>query len=113
LDGSLLPTAGRVASLDDILSAANFQVTSEVVTQLKEAVKGLAGKEAKYGSTYVSVADKVLAKGADYVTKEAARVTKMLAGGNVKPESKSQFQYKLNVLRAFQGAAASTSSDEL
>lgn len=108
LDGSLAPEAGRVAALDEILANANFAVTADVLAALKAAASSLSGKEAKAAELYLAVADKVHTKGADYVAKEIARVTKVLGGANVKPAAKNQFQAKVNVLRAFQPAPEPT-----
>ncbi|RYY87895.1 hypothetical protein EON63_03260 [archaeon] len=59
------------------------------------------GKSASYAKVYLSVAEKVVAKGGDYVVKEIARLTGMLSSPSVKPASRGQFQLRLNVLRAF------------
>jgi protein disulfide-isomerase A6 len=112
LDGSLAPEAGRVTALDEVLANANYAVTAEVLSALKAAASSLTGKEAKAGAIYLSTADKVVAKGGDYVAKEIARLTKVLAGASVKPAAKNQFQLKLNVLRAFQPAPEPTPVSE-
>eukprot|EP01039_Chlorochromonas_danica_P002387 gene2387-2619_t len=106
LDGGLLPTAGRVTALDTIVSAAGYVVTEDVIAQLKTAVSQLQGKESKFGQIYLAVAEKILAKGSEYIVKETGRLTKVAAGSSVKPESKNQFLLKINVLNAFRASAA-------
>lgn len=105
-DGKLLPSAGRVKALDAILSAASFAVSSAVVDQIKSAAASLEGKAVAFGKLYVSFAEKVAAKGADYVEKELQRIQKMSASPSIKPEAKSAFQLKQNILRAFSAATA-------
>lgn len=111
LDGTLGASAGRVAALDAIISNAGFSVSADVVSQIKATAASLEGKEAKNGKVYVAVAEKVAAKGADYVSKESARLAKVIGGANIKPENKHQFLIKMNVLRAFEKSTAG--SEEL
>eukprot|EP01039_Chlorochromonas_danica_P002384 gene2386-2616_t len=88
------------------VSAAGYVVTEDVIAQLKTAVSQLQGKESKFGQIYLAVAEKILAKGSEYIVKETGRLTKVAAGSSVKPESKNQFLLKINVLNAFRASAA-------
>jgi protein disulfide-isomerase A6 len=103
-DGSLLPTAGRVEALDALISSADFHVTDKLVEALRQAVtEGGAGA---VGQEYVNAAQKVLSKGgAEYVTKELARLDAIIGGGSVVPDKRSAFQLRRNVLAAFQNNA--------
>lgn len=104
-DGSLLSTAGRVTVLDELLSKLGHKIEVSAVEQIKTAVKSLEnGRIAGYGKQYVAIAEKVLAKGADYVEKELARLAKMVKSPSLKPEAKAGFQLKQNILRAFSAA---------
>lgn len=105
-DGSLLPSAGRVSALDEVLSSANFAVDASVVDKLKSAAATLQGKAVAAGKLYVSFAEKIVAKGAEYVEKELARIEKMAASPSIKPEAKAAFQLKRNILRAFNAVTA-------
>ena len=98
-DGSLTEAAGRVASLDEIVSGAS--VDSSIVSKLKSAVSGLEGKEASYGAIYVSVAEKVLEKGKAYVETEKKRVSGMISNKSINPTKKVAFALKRNILSAF------------
>jgi protein disulfide-isomerase A6 len=108
-EGGLAATVGRIAALDAYITAANFQVSGPVVDQISSAVAGFSGNDAAYGKIYQSIAKNIVAKGADYVSKEQARVAKMLGGGSIKPESKKNFELRANILKAFVAA----SKDEL
>ncbi len=101
-DGSLKGTAGRIAALDEVIKAAGYNVDASVHQQLEEAAKTLTDAAAKI---YVAVAKNIVNKGKDYVNTETARVGKLLAGGNLKPESKKNFQLRQNVLKAFSAEA--------
>jgi protein disulfide-isomerase A6 len=106
-DGSLLPAAGRVSALDTVLSEANFVVDADVIDKLKAAAESLAGAKKSVlaaSKIYLSVAEKVVSKGAEYIEKEIARISKMSSSANVKPEAKHGFQVKQNILRAFNAA---------
>lgn len=119
-DGSLLPSAGRLAALDAILSQANFVVTSAVEKQLSEAAAQVSDASKQAAKLYLSFANKIVSKGAAYVEKELARIAKMSASASIKPEAKAAFQLKQNILRAFNAAthkieeviASSTSPSE-
>ncbi len=100
-DGGLKSTAGRVDSLDEIVKSANFNVDNKVADELAQAVNALTGNESSFGKIYVSIAQKIVSKGAGYVGTEIARLGKMLSTGNVKPDTKKNFQLRLNILKAF------------
>lgn len=99
-DGSLMPEAGRVPALEDLISAAEA-FDAKLVETLKAAVSSLSGTEAKYGSQYVATAEKIVAKGEEYVAKEIKRLAGMIASPSVVPEMKTNFQLRQNVLQAF------------
>lgn len=111
-DGSLKSTAGRIAALDDAIKAASFEVTATLQQQLEELAKALSETEQAVAKIYMAVVKNILSKGKDYINTETARLTKLLAGGNLKAESKKNFQLRQNVLKAFT-ASSSSSSEEL
>lgn len=99
-DGSLLETAGRIDSLDSIISAASYAIDDAVVASLKAAVESVSDKLKGPAKVYISIAEKVAAQGVEYVTKESRRIGNIMAG-NITPESKTNFQIKQNILKAF------------
>jgi protein disulfide-isomerase-like protein len=100
-NGQLLPTAGKVTALDEVISAAGYKVDNSMVEALKSAITALEGTDASKGKLYVTVAEKILAKGNDYVKNEMARLGGMLKNSGILAEKKTTFQLKQNVLRAF------------
>jgi protein disulfide-isomerase A6 len=98
--GGMAPTGGLVSSLDDML-ASTSSFDNGLVDSLQAAVDGLTGMDATNGARYVSVAKKVAEKGTEYVKNEIARLTKMVANPAIQPDKKTNFHYKLNVLRMF------------
>mmetsp|Transcript_1381 Transcript_1381/g.1880 ORF Transcript_1381/g.1880 Transcript_1381/m.1880 type:complete len:354 (-) Transcript_1381:179-1240(-) len=101
-DGNLLPSAGRVVSLDEVISDSGYTLDATLVGSIKAAVETLTGDAAKLGAAYVLVAEKILAKGgASYVDKEIKRLAGMISSPNVKPASKTAFQLRQNILKAF------------
>ena len=101
-DGSLKPTAGRIDSLDEIITNGKGIVNDDLITKLKTAVDSLEGSLIQQGKAYIATAEKILSKGGlDYVEKEIKRLEGMIKGGNIKPSAKGQFQLKQNLLKAF------------
>jgi len=100
-DGNLLPTAGRVEALDELVKVADYKVDAGLVATLKTAVEALTDKTAVLGKAYVSVAEKILAKGDAYLEKEIKRLQGMISGTSVVPVKKTAFQLRKNVLGAF------------
>ena len=82
-DGSLAPTAGRVAALDAAAMALGKAPSAAALATLREAVAALSGAEAEAGAAYVKAGEKVLAKGAEYIAKELNRLDGMLASEEV------------------------------
>ena len=100
-DGNLLPTAGRVAAVDEIITAS-AAFDSSFLEKLKSAVDTLDGDKIKeYGKLYYSLAAKVVEKGITYVNTELARLEKMLKSASVTPANKTLFQLKRNLLKVF------------
>jgi len=102
-EGGLLPTAGRIAELDEL--AAGFVASASQAKLLAEATELAAGHAGKAtagpAELYVKTMGKIVEKGATYVAKEAARLAKVLAGDAVAPAKKAELLLKRNVLAAF------------
>lgn len=98
--GGLGKTAGRVAELDAIVSSFT-ELTEEGVAALRNAVASLSGDAAKHAQHYMKVAEKVLEKGAAYVEQERARLDRMISSEAVKPQKKTLFMLRRNILDAF------------
>ena len=99
-DGGLLPEAGRIADIDKLITF-NANIDAKTVQSIKDIVGRLTGRATDHGKLYVATAEKVLAKGNGYVAKEIQRLTKMTKSSSVVPESKTNFQLRINILNAF------------
>lgn len=99
-DGTLAEDAGRVMALEDIIGAANTYDAS-FISMLKAAADSLSGDEAKYALQYVAVANKIVAKGVEYLDTEISRLGGMIEKPTIQAEKKTEFQLKQNILRAF------------
>ncbi|KAL4785581.1 thioredoxin-like protein [Aspergillus varians] len=96
--GGLDDKAGTVAVLDELVAKyTSSQDFGALVSEVKKAAKGVEGKYAEY---YVKVAEK-LSKNADYATKEASRLKKLLAKGGSAPEKVDDIISRSNILRKF------------
>ena len=100
VDGSLSEVAGRIAALDQLISAAST-IDSILVEALKASAGTLAAQFSKNSQTYLSLAEKIVSKGVGYIETEIARVTKMVASGNISPLQKTSFMMRINILNAF------------
>jgi len=99
-DGKLSPEVGRIAALDEI--AKQFTASSDqaaLVKQAEEVVKGLTGADAKNGQFYVKFMG-AIQKDKDFVSKETARLDRLLAG-SVNAQKVDEFTVRKNILSAF------------
>lgn len=92
-DGKLNDLAGRIKQIDEYL-AENGEIAGEKITELAGAASESAGHYARYAS-------KVAEKGQAYVTKELARLKKLIESNKISPEKLDELQKKFNILGAF------------
>ena len=101
--GGLLPTAGRIAELDEL--ASGFAASAAKAKLLAEATELAAGHKGKataaHAELYVKTMGKIVEKGAAYVAGETARLDKVLGGEAVAPAKKAEMMLKRNILAAF------------
>lgn len=102
LTGELTEMAGRVKIFDDIIATAASldQSLVDALTAAADAVTESAAAE--HVSQYLKTAEKVAAKGVEYVEKEIARLSGMIAKSTVTAEKKTAFMLRKNILKAFQ-----------
>jgi protein disulfide-isomerase A6 len=103
-DGGLLEDAGRVKALDDIITAAagaGKNVDDSLVASLKAASALLTGTDLAASKVYISVAEKIAAKGSSYPETESKRLLGMISNPSVKPDQKTNFMLKYNIIAAF------------
>ena len=105
-DGNVLPSQGRVKSLDALIQTGLDLIDHEFVAMIKTAITKLKGmnmmKDAEYGKLYyLPIVTKIADKGIEYVDKEINRLVGILKSTSIQPERRTELQMKLNVLRAF------------
>ena len=99
-DGGLLPMAGRVATLDELIKSVTT-FNKVFADSVKKTVDQLAGADLVHGKQYIATANKIVEKGIEYVDKEIQRLDKLIGGASISAEKKTGFLLKQNVLKAF------------
>ena len=100
LDGSLKVTAGRVSQLDEFIQRSK-NIDSDFVTSFTDFISTLDAAHAEASAMYLSTAAKIHAKGASYTEQEINRLQSMITSASVAPASKTAFQLRQNILKAF------------
>ena len=100
LDGSLKATAGRVSQLDEFIQKSK-NIDSDFVTSFTDFISTLDAAHAEASAMYLSTAAKIHAKGASYTEQEINRLQSMITSASVAPASKTAFQLRQNILKAF------------
>ena len=91
---------GQVKELDAL--AKEFASAKDKAAVIKKAEKvSVDEKDADSAKYYVKVMTKA-SDAADFVTKETARLKKMMDDGSVKADKKAQFGRRLNMLSSFE-----------
>uniref|UniRef100_A0A7N0TUU9 protein disulfide-isomerase n=1 Tax=Kalanchoe fedtschenkoi TaxID=63787 RepID=A0A7N0TUU9_KALFE len=101
--GQLTSKAGIVESLDPLvkeLLAASDEGRKEVLSKLEEEIEKLEGSALKHGKIYSKVAKSFLSKGSDYVTKEIARLERILEK-SISEAKAEELTLKKNILSTF------------
>lgn len=99
-NGIKMPSIGTIAELDEVAQRVMKDGLKD--TDLEEANKLANGdyKNDKKAQIYVKIMEKIKEKGKEYVDKESARVTKIMAG-KITPEKEAEMKEKLNILKVF------------
>ena len=93
----------RVEALDEIIS--KFVSSSDkaaIVADVKAKVAALEGEEKSNGELYVKILEKAIEKD-EYLTKEKARLEKMLTSGSVAAAKADEMSRKVNIMAAILG----------
>jgi protein disulfide-isomerase A6 len=108
-DGTLQLSAGTVPVLNELIAARKAVVDQAFLDALRAASSNFAAgsKDEAHSRTYIKIAEKVIEKGAGYVSAELARLTSLLKKGSLLPKARTTFQLKHNVLSAFHRVAVS------
>ncbi|KAJ1536890.1 hypothetical protein HK096_006793, partial [Nowakowskiella sp. JEL0078] len=97
--GGYGPNVGRIAELDKLASELLISNSKDLIIKSAREIS----KKSNIGTAayYVRVFEKVEKQGKDFLSKEIARLSKIIAGGNNTPEKIDDFSLRLNVLKAF------------
>lgn len=107
--GGLDDKAGTISSLDSIVSK---YVSSKSFAKLSDEIKKAAKNvQEQYAQYYIKVTEK-LKDSEGYVSRELARLSKILAKGGLAPEKLDDLVSRSNILRQFSGETEK-SKDEL
>lgn len=100
--GGLDETAGRIEALDNIVHKyhGDTNTLEEIIAEVKEVSKSITDPYAVY---YARVLEKIVKNGADYVTKELARLEKIYNSGSLSGEKTDDIVKRQNILRQFLG----------
>lgn len=99
-DGSLSEEAGRISPLDELIAEALPSLDQSFLSALTAAAEPHASS-AQSVKWYLSFAEKIVARGMDFVDSELARLTKMAASKSVNAVNKTSFMLRINILKAF------------
>jgi len=102
--GGLSKNAGKVKALDDVAAefmGADAELQAELLAQAEKIVEGLKEKKAKLGQVYITTMKRVIERGTGYPKKESDRLKKVIKGGQLSKEKKTEFQKKVNILSSF------------
>ena len=108
-DGSLHYAAGTLNALNALISTRKGVVDEAFLDALKAAASTFeeGSTDAAYAQQYIAIANKVIAKGSEYLGNELARLGKMISNPSVLADKKTKFQLKHNVLSAYYSVQAS------
>ena len=103
-DGKLLSTAGTITVLDKFISES-AEINAAFIDDLTLLIQTLDPTQQVTSSLYLATASKILSKGTgkgtDYIENEIRRLSSMISNPSVVPSSKTSFQLRQNVLKAF------------
>lgn len=100
IDGGFEDSFGRISFLDKLLEETKTfnEETLEKANNLLSENKENSSEQSS--RIYLSILNKLVQQGSSYLTKEQERITKLLSG-SLKPQARSKFFLRLNILKAF------------
>ena len=81
---------------DPVLSLS----AKDIIDKARELAFTIAGDEADYAAYYVKVMERCLVKGEGWAAQERKRLSSMIDKGAVRPEKKTIFMIRRNILSA-------------
>ncbi|KAJ1675162.1 hypothetical protein EV182_001804 [Spiromyces aspiralis] len=107
-EGTLDPTAGRIASLDAIarryLEATNNE-RKNLIGRAKKIAQDISDNtQAQFAKYYIKVMEKAN-DASDFITKESKRLYNIVSQGRLAPSNLDNFSIRQNILNVFSGKA--------
>jgi len=99
-DGSLSADAGRIASLDALVTKFVSSKSASVIAEAEAEAKTQTGVNKAAADIYVKLMRAFEKKGASFVESETSRVSRMLEG-SLTAEKRDELQLRKNILAAF------------
>lgn len=101
-DGTLSDQAGRIEEFDDLAEEfmAAGAVRSTIIEKAEALRTDLKGDQSEHANWYVKMMKVIEKKGNEFLTTEAARLERLMAG-DVAPEKADEFVIRKNILAAF------------
>lgn len=100
--GGLTETAGRIDAADKLAAILSAGTKSSVAGELAAVFTAMGETVDKVVTQwYTVVAKKFETDGAAFITKQQARLTKLLSGASISQAKKDELTKKLNILKAF------------
>mmetsp|Transcript_55922 Transcript_55922/g.131673 ORF Transcript_55922/g.131673 Transcript_55922/m.131673 type:complete len:367 (+) Transcript_55922:95-1195(+) len=101
LDGTLLPEAGVLATLEWLVADFMANPSKELLDKAIVTSQQLEGEHSSNARYYLTFMDKILKEGKPYVKSERKRLQKVLEGGSMSSKLVREMQIKRNILDAF------------
>jgi len=100
--GALGDIAGRIPSLDELVAKFIKEGSDKaaLVKEAEEFVKTAVGEAIANAKYYVKVFTSTITQ-SDFVTKEVARLEKLISSGSLTPKKRDEFTKKKNILSVF------------
>ncbi|CAH0713681.1 unnamed protein product, partial [Brenthis ino] len=113
-----LSLPGCIKELDELATkfmSSDKENRKNVLQETKKYLEEIVSKDNKHsinGKTYLTIMEKILEKGDDFIQTETARVNKLL-DGKVSKEKKQILNFKVNILQSFKHALNEIKKEEL
>jgi len=105
LGGGFTEVAGRNTELDEIAEqftdANDKAVKSQLLTKAQAIIAQLSNEQKSLGGVYETTMKRIIEKGAEFATTEAARLKRMIDGGNVAAKKRADFAKRRNIVLQF------------
>jgi len=103
-EGGYLPTAGRIAEFEELITrfkAATKAEKQKILSELESEVASYTGANKDLAKFYTITAKRVIEKGDSFAPAEVQRLQRLIDSGNVTPDKFAEFSKRLNIVNEF------------